>query len=106
MSANAKSFPRLLGTQFTQERRRGRNVTHMIFIVQSAVGRYAVTCFCAPSRKRKDGGCAHADAVLAAMKPWHRRRCRVEPYVEKVVAKKVVKHGAGRDCDADEAGAC
>ena len=56
-------------------RAKGKTIT---LVTWESPQRLKIICFCSQGHKHKDGGCRHTKAVLAAMKPWHRSRTRLE----------------------------
>jgi hypothetical protein len=70
------SYPRIASMlALSEPRRKGKE---LVLIVWESPCRLKVVCFCSRSQKHKDGGCRHTKDVLAAMKPWHRARTRLE----------------------------
>ena len=42
--------------------------------------RWELICFGPKRHYRKDGACAHVEAALGSMRPWHRSRTRLVPW--------------------------
>lgn len=52
----------------------GTKDKNLLILATRSPGRYELFCTCPPRRRRKDGTCWHTEALLRAMKPWHRAR--------------------------------